>query len=75
MKDAVVFERAASNYAAYVPDLPGCVATGRTRAEVERHIREAIAFHLDGMRRDGIAAPRATAWTATFEAASLPLDD
>ena len=50
MKYAVVYEKAPNNYSAYVPDLPGCVATGATRQDVERNIREAIAFHLEGMR-------------------------
>ena len=53
MRYAVVIERADGNYSAYVPDLPGCVATGATVAEVEREIKEAIRFHLDGMRQDG----------------------
>lgn len=57
MKYPVVIERAGSNYSAYVPDLPGCVATGDTRREVARKIREAIAFHLDGMREDGVPIP------------------
>ena len=70
MKYAVVFEEAGANFAAYVPDLPGCVATGRTRAEVERHIREAIALHLDGMRTDGLPIPRPSCWTDMVEAAS-----
>ena len=48
---AVVIERAESNYSAYVPDLPGCIATGKTVAEVEREIREAIEFHIEGMRK------------------------
>ena len=59
MRYAVVIEKAESNYSAYVPDLPGCVATGDTVEEVESRIREAIAFHLDGMREDGIAIPAA----------------
>ena len=57
MRYAVVIERAENNYSAYVPDLPGCVATGDTREEVEREIREAIAFHLDGLREDGLPVP------------------
>jgi len=57
MKYAIVIERAVSNYSAYVPDLPGCVATGATFEEVEQQIREAIEFHLDGMREDGEAIP------------------
>ncbi|MDA0225258.1 MAG: type II toxin-antitoxin system HicB family antitoxin [Proteobacteria bacterium] len=59
MRYAVVIEKAESNYSAYVPDLPGCVATGGTVEEVESQIREAIAFHLEGMREDGIAIPAA----------------
>jgi predicted RNase H-like HicB family nuclease len=54
---AVVIEKAKRNYAAYVPDLPGCVSTGRTRAVVERRIREAIAFHIEGMVEDGLPVP------------------
>ena len=57
MRYAIVIEKAEGNYSAYVPDLPGCVATGATVAEAEAEIREAIAFHLEGMREDGIAAP------------------
>jgi len=58
MKYAVVIERVPeSNYCAYVPDLPGCVSTGDTRAEVERNIHEAIAFHLEGLREDGDPVP------------------
>ena len=57
MRYAIVIEKADGNYSAYVPDLPGCVATGATVAEVESQIREAIAFHLDGMREDGVPVP------------------
>lgn len=57
MQYAIVIETADSNYSAYVPDLPGCVATGASIEEVEVNIREAILFHLDGMREDGLAAP------------------
>lgn len=57
MKYAVVIERAGNNYSAYVPDLPGCVATGKTREEVETQIREAVQFHLEGMREDGEVVP------------------
>ena len=54
---AIVIEQAAENYSAYVPDLPGCVATGATVEEVERLIREAIEFHIGGTREDGEAIP------------------
>lgn len=57
MRYAIVIEKAESNYSAYVPDLPGCVATGATVAEVESQIREAFAFHVEGMREDGLPIP------------------
>ena len=57
MRYAIVIEKAEGNYSAYVPDLPGCVATGATVAEVETQIREAIAFHVEGMREDGLPIP------------------
>jgi predicted RNase H-like HicB family nuclease len=58
MKYAVVIERAENNYSAYVPDLLGCVATGQTLEETEQQIREAIEFHLQGMREDGLPIPQ-----------------
>jgi predicted RNase H-like HicB family nuclease len=57
MRYAIVIEKAPGNYSAYVLDLPGCVATGPTVAEVEDEIRDAIVFHLDGLREDGLPAP------------------
>ena len=57
MRYAIVIEKANSNYSAYVPDLPGCIATGETEAEVESLIREAIEFHVTGLREDGLAVP------------------
>ena len=57
MRYAVVIEKAQGNFSAYVPDLPGCVATGATISEVESQVREAIEFQLDGMREDGIPIP------------------
>jgi predicted RNase H-like HicB family nuclease len=60
MKYAVVIEKAEGNYSAYVPDLPGCIATGFTVQEVESEIREAIVFHIEGMREDGLAIPEPT---------------
>ena len=57
MRYAVVIENAGSNYSAYVPDLPGCIATGTTLAEVEAEIRDAIRFHIDGLREDGLPVP------------------
>jgi len=60
MRYAVVIEKANGNYSAYVPDLPGCVATGATLPKVQREIRAAIRFHLDGPRADGQPAPEPT---------------
>ena len=57
MRYAIVIEKAEGNFSAYVPDLPGCVATGETLVEVESEIREAILLHLEGMREDGLAIP------------------
>ena len=57
MRYAIVIEKAEGNYSAYVPDLPGCVATGATVTEVETEMREAISFHLAGMREEGLPIP------------------
>jgi len=54
---AIVIEKAAANYAAYVPDLPGCVATGSTIEETETLLREAIDLHLQGLREEGLSIP------------------
>ena len=62
MRYAVVIEKTeGDNYSAYVPDLPGCVATGATAKEADRNIREAIRFHLDGLREDGLPIPEPSA--------------
>ena len=57
MRYAIVIEKAENNYGAYVPDLPGCVATGKTVEATEKEIREAIEFHLRGLREDGLPIP------------------
>ena len=62
---AIVVEKASSNYAAYVPDLPGCVATGATAEETEKLLREAIELHVEGMREDGLPIPE-PASTVTY---------
>ena len=68
MRYAVVIEKAGENYSAYVPDLPGCVATGRVVAEVELEIRDAIRFHLEGLRQDGLPAPIPTSLAEYIDA-------
>lgn len=67
MRDAVVIEKGERNYSAYVPDLPGCVSVGSTLDEVKQEIREAIAFHLDGMREDGLPIPEPASWAESVE--------
>ncbi|RWP63945.1 type II toxin-antitoxin system HicB family antitoxin [Mesorhizobium sp.] len=59
MRYAVVIEKAGNNFSAYVPDLPGCIATGATVPEVETAIRDAIRFHIEGLRADGLDVPKA----------------
>ncbi|MGB9178223.1 MAG: type II toxin-antitoxin system HicB family antitoxin [Pyrinomonadaceae bacterium] len=69
MRYAIVIEKAENNYSAYVPDLPGCVATGQTKEETEQQIREAIEFHLRGLREDGLPIPEPTSHVDYVEAA------
>jgi predicted RNase H-like HicB family nuclease len=66
----VVIEEAPTGFSAYSPDLPGCVSTGRTREEVERNIREAIEFHLEGLRADGQPLPKASSSATYVEVAA-----
>ena len=61
MRFAIVIEKAPANFSAYVPDLPGCVATGPTVAVTEQNIREAIRFHIEGLEEDGLPVPESTA--------------
>ncbi len=68
MRYAVVIEKGDTSYGAYVPDLPGCVAVAETVEEVESLIREAIRFHLDGLREDGLAIPEPTSRIEYVEA-------
>jgi predicted RNase H-like HicB family nuclease len=70
MRYAIVIEKAMNNYSAYVPDLPGCVSTGATLPEVEKSIREAIEFHLDGLREDGEPIPEPTSRVDYVEVAA-----
>jgi predicted RNase H-like HicB family nuclease len=70
MRYAIVIEQADGNYSAFVPDLPGCVATGNTLPEIEQQIREAIAFHLDGLREDGLEIPKALSTVDYVEVAA-----
>jgi predicted RNase H-like HicB family nuclease len=68
MRYVVVIEKAEKNYSGYVPDLPGCVATGATAQEVEQEMREAIRFHIDGLKEDGLPVPQPTSSAEHVEA-------
>jgi predicted RNase H-like HicB family nuclease len=57
MKYLIVIEKSGTGYSAYSPDIPGCVATGTTRDETEREMKSAIAFHIEGLRSEGMALP------------------
>ncbi|MBV8211534.1 MAG: type II toxin-antitoxin system HicB family antitoxin [Burkholderiaceae bacterium] len=70
MRYAIVIEKAGKNYSAYVPDLPGCVATGATVSELEAEMREAIAFHLEGLRADGLPIPEPASEVRYLEVAA-----
>ena len=68
MRYAIVIEKADGNYSAYVPDLPGCVATGDTVEAVECEIRNAIRFHIEGLKEDGLPVPEPTSVADYIEA-------
>ncbi len=66
-KYLVIFEKANDNYSVYSPDLPGCIATGKTHEEVEKNIREAISFHIEGLKEDGLSLPEPASSTEYIE--------
>jgi predicted RNase H-like HicB family nuclease len=72
---AIVIEQGENNYSAYVPDLPGCVSVGDTLDEVKSEIREAIAFHLDGMREDGLPIPAPRSYADNVDVAVPEQDE
>jgi len=72
LRYAVVIEKGERNFSAYVPDLPGCVSVGDTLDEVRAEIREAIEFHLEGMREDGAPIPQPTSWAEYVEVEGQP---
>ena len=65
---AVVIEKADGNYSAYVPDLPGCVATGPTVAAIEAESRDAVRLHIEGLQADGLEVPEPTSIAEYVEA-------
>ena len=70
MRYAIVVEKTENNFSAYVPDLPGCVATGQTLEETENEIRAAIAFHIEGLREDGLVIPQPVSIVEYLEVAA-----
>ena len=66
-KYLVIFEKAGGNYSAYSPDIAGCIATGSTRREVEKNIKEAISFHIEGLAEDGLPIPKPASFTEYIE--------
>ena len=70
MQYTVIFEKGETSVGAYVPDLPGCVAVGETKAEAQQLIQEAIEFHLEGMREEGLAIPEPASISELVEVAA-----
>jgi len=68
MRYAIVIEKANDNFSGYVPDLPGCIATGDTVEQTEQNLREALVFHLEGLREDGLPIPKPTSICDYIEA-------
>ena len=63
----VIFEKANDNYSAYSPDIPGCIASGKTHEEAEKNIKEAISFHIEGLEKDGLPLPEPASSTEYIE--------
>jgi len=68
MRYAIVIEKTATGYSAFVPDLPGCIATGADQPEVEAEMKSAIRFHIDGLKEDGLPVPKPTSIAEYVEA-------
>jgi predicted RNase H-like HicB family nuclease len=68
MRYAIVIEKTRAGYSAFVPDLPGCTATGDSKSEVEHEMKDAIRFHIDGLIEDGLPVPKATSIAEYVEA-------
>jgi len=66
----IIVEQTSTGYSAYSPDVPGCGSTGQTREEVERNIREALAFHIGGLKQEGYAVPEPSSYSSYIEVAA-----
>ena len=69
-KYLIVIEKTRTGYSAYSPDLDGCVATGRTRREVEQNMQDAVEFHLEGLRLEGYAVPEPNTYSTYVQVAA-----
>ena len=69
-KYLIIVEKTSTGYSAYSPDLPGCGSTGDTRDEVERNIRDAIEFHIEGLKREGFDVPEPTSYSSYIDVAA-----
>lgn len=69
-KYLIIIEKTATGFSSYSPDLPGCVSTGETREAIERNMKEAIEFHLEGMQEEGYPIPEPSSESAYLEVAS-----
>jgi predicted RNase H-like HicB family nuclease len=67
MKYLIVIEETETGYSAFSPDLPGCIATGSTKKEVEKNMREAISFHVEGMHKEGLPIPQSHSFSTYIE--------
>ena len=70
MKYLIIIEKSETGYSAYSPDLPGCISTGSTTEETEKNMREAIEFHIDGLREEGYEIPEPTSRSSYVEIAA-----
>ena len=69
MRYAMIIEKGERNYSAYLPDLPGCIATGKSVVEIKQRMREAIELHLRGLREDGLPIPEPSSYVSYVDAA------
>jgi len=70
MKYLIIIEKTETGYSAYSPDLPGCISTGSTPEETETNMKEAISFHIDGLKEEGLSVPKPTSFSAYVEVAA-----
>jgi len=70
MKYLIIIEKTETGYSAYSPDLPGCISTGSTPEETETNMKEAISFHIDGLKEEGLSVPEPTSFSAYVEVAA-----